>query len=361
MQHTPEQQDTFLDTTARINAFVALGERINQALAHEANPQSPFEEALHTAITRAQHFNAWFTPHQVKLALQGIAHMLQPAQLQQWLAPYMPALEENKEAKTVGVVMAGNIPMVGFHDLLCVLMAGHTLHARQSTSDNVLLPLLVQALTDINPTLGARISFVERINEVEAVIATGSNNTARYFEFYFRSKPHIIRMNRTAVAVLTGHETHEQLVALGHDLFTYFGLGCRNVSKLYVPEGYDFNPFWNAMQTFDWLLTHNKYANNHDYYSALLLLKRVPFLSNNMLIIKEDADISTPVAVLNYSYYTDKEALAAELSTLQDRIQCVVGDGGVVAGAVPFGRAQQPDVWDYADGVDTMAFLLGLE
>lgn len=248
--------------------------------------------------------------------------------------------------------MAGNIPMVGFHDLLSVLISGNKLVAKLSSQDNYLMKLVVNQLISNHPEFKELISVEERLTEIDCIIATGSDNSARYFEYYFAKYPHIIRKNRTSVGVLTGNESREELFELGKDIFTYFGLGCRNVSTVLVPTGYDFAAFFESVQTFESVVQHHKYANNYDYNKSILLLDQVPFLDNGFLLVKPDQQLVSPISVLHYQTYENKEEIPLILSRIQEKVQCVVGSG-----FLPFGKAQLPEVNDYADGVDTLKVL----
>ena len=247
--------------------------------------------------------------------------------------------------------------MVGFHDLLCVILSGNKAVVKLSSHDTVLLPFMVQELTEIAPEIGEFISFTqERLTDFEAVIATGSNNTARYFEYYFAGKPHIIRRNRNSVAILTGKETPKELYRLGEDIFRYFGLGCRSVSKLFVPRDYDFAPFFEAIYPYHTLLDHQKYINNYDYNKAVYLMSLCPLLENGFLLLKEDEKYASPIATLFYERYDDLTILSQRLEKERELLQCVVGSKEIPE-AIPFGQTQVPSLTDYADGVDTLAFL----
>ncbi len=250
--------------------------------------------------------------------------------------------------------MAGNIPLVGFHDFLSVLISGHKVLVKQSSNDKQLLPVIAGFLMNIAPEFENRIRFTEeRLTDFDAVIATGSNNTAGYFEYYFKGKPNIIRKNRNSVAILTGKESKEELEALGEDVFRYFGLGCRNVSKLYVPKEYDFESFFKAMYPWHTLLNSAKYANNYDYNKAVYLMSEFKLLENGFLILKEDESFGSPIATLFYEEYEDKKELQEKLEQNKENLQCVVG----TKADVDFGQTQHPKLWDYADGVDTLKFL----
>jgi hypothetical protein len=249
---------------------------------------------------------------------------------------------------------------VGFHDFLSVLISGHKVLAKLSSNDKQLLPYLTGQLLVIEPGFQEFISFTEeKLENFDAVIATGSNNTARYFDYYFGKYPNIIRKNRNSVAVLNGTESAEQLEALANDIFRFFGLGCRNVSKLFIPKDYNFDNFFKAMFTWKHVINDHKYINNYDYNKAVYLMSLLPVLDNEFLLLKEDSGYSSPISVVFYEYYEDTEILRQKLDENSESIQCVVADGGIVA-AIPFGKTQSPQLWDYADGVDTLDFLLKL-
>ncbi|WP_317206474.1 acyl-CoA reductase [Allomuricauda sp. M10] len=309
-------------------------------------------------VLRAEQENGWFTQENILYSLREWGKLLNQENIESWLSHYNLNLVDTP--KTIGIIMAGNIPLVGFHDFLCVILSGHKVLAKLSSNDKRLLPHLVKFLVGQDPSLQERIAFVDgKMEGFEAVIATGSNNTGRYFEYYFGQKPHIIRKNRNSVAILTGKETHEELVALGEDIFRYYGLGCRNVSKIYIPEGYDFEPFFKAMYKYGNIIHQHKYANNYDYNKAVYLMSDFKILDNEFLVLKEETALSSPISVLFYSYYSSEENLQKELEALNDQIQCVVSKQNK-AGHVDFGQTQKPQLDDYADGIDTMEFLLQL-
>lgn len=316
--------------------------------------KDPHFVELDEKVVLAGHHNGWFTRDNVLFCLEQWGAELTREHIDSWLNRYP---RSGSPSKKVGVVMAGNIPLVGLHDFLCVLAAGHTVLAKLSSNDAVLLPYLASLMVEWDPVLKDRIEFVtEKLQAYEAVIATGSNNTARYFEHYFGKVPHIIRRNRNSVAVLTGEETEAQLQALGRDVFTYFGLGCRSVSKLYVPEGYDFDAFFQAIFVFQEVINHHKYANNYDYNKAVYLMGSIKLLDNNFLVLKEDTGYSSPIAALFYQRYQSLEQLQELLKQEAEQLQCVVSENTELKG-LPFGQTQCPKLWDYADGVDTMTFL----
>ncbi|HET9503614.1 MAG TPA: acyl-CoA reductase [Hymenobacter sp.] len=333
-----------LNHASRLAAFAALGQRLAALTPDE----------LTDLAARARNRNGWFDLPNVRAAITGIAHLLAEPQLSQWAGRYPT---EPAQPRQVGVVMAGNIPLVGFHDMLCVLVSGHTLLAKPSKEDTVLMLWITKELTEIEPAFIERIQFVERLNAADAFIATGSDNTARYFEYYFKNKPHLIRRNRTSLGILTGRETAEELAQLGPDIFQYYGLGCRNVSKLYVPEGYDFVPLLDALQPYHRVLDHHKYQNNYDYNKSILLVNAVPHYDTGFLLLTEREAIVSPISVVHYSTYTQEIDLLDQLTNVAAQTQCLLSAGGRYPGSFPFGRAQSPGVADYADGIDTMEFL----
>jgi hypothetical protein len=313
--------------------------------------EEPWQEAQHRAYVH----NRWFTPEFQQLSIQAIArNYLQPEPLDQLSAQYgIP--EENRDPRKVGIVMAGNIPMVGFHDLLCVFLTGHQALVKVSTKDDVLIPHLMNYLIARQPELSNLLNTGDMIPNCDAYIATGSNNSARYFDYYFKKYPSIIRRNRTSVALLTGKESPEELSLLADDVYQYFGLGCRNVTKLYVPAGYDFIPLLTAFRKYDYLANHNKYKNNYDYNLAVYILNNRKYMSNESILLVEDPALFSPIGQLNYEFYTDAAKVTADLKN-SESVQCMVGQG-----FTPFGSAQQPGLTDFADGTDTIAFLLGLK
>ena len=302
-------------------------------------------------IIRAKVKNQWFSESNTKQAFLALSTMLKKEELINWLDQYSI---KSRDTKTVAIIMAGNLPLVGFHDLMCVLFSGNKALIKLSSDDDVLLPPIVNFLNVLEPELKDMVSFVEgRMEGFDKVIATGSNNTSRYFESYFGKYPNIIRKNRSSVAILEGDESKEELEALGNDIFSYFGLGCRNVSKLYLPEGYDLDVFFKSIYSFGDIINHNKYANNYDYNKAVWLLNEDKILDNGFIILKESNEISAPTASLYYEYYSDSIQLERKLKEIEDQIQCVVSKNHI-----SFGEAQNPSLNDYADRVDTMSFLI---
>ena len=318
------------------------------------------DDFLRAIMNRSYHNNHWFTIANQERAVRSIAkEMLDRQKLDGWISAY--EVVEPTNPQTVGLVMAGNIPLVGFHDWLCTFAAGHRAVIKPSDKDQFLMPYLIKLLTKYDERVADYVSFVEKLNGFDAVIATGSNNSSRYFQAYFGKYPHIIRKNRNAIGVLDGTETAEELEALGEDIFRYFGLGCRNVAKIYVPEGYDFDPLLEALHEFRDVILHTKYKNNFDYNYSILVLNKVPYLANGCILLTESKAIASHIAGLYYETYTDRAALNRELIGRKQEIQCAVSHHPVPG--IPtfgFGQAQQPALSDYADGVDTMDFLQAL-
>ena len=329
-----------------INNLVRLGELLSKT------------EQFNDIFEKAEQQNSWFTRANVIFAFKSWSDALSENNVKQWLSQYQ--LPQTTSPKKILIIMAGNLPLVGFHDLLCVLVAGHKAIVKLSSDDGVLLPYLIKQMKAFAPEWAEAVAFTDdKVTEYDAVIATGSDNTARYFEYYFGKKPHIIRKNRHSVAVLTGEETPEELQDLGKDIFLYYGLGCRSVSKLFVPQGYDFDLLFQAIYPYKEIIEEQKYANNYDYNKAVYLMSLYKLLENGFLLLKEDEHYGSPIATLFYEYYTNKEALKKKLATDREKIQCVVGHN-FIDGEIPFGQTQTPKLWDYADGVNTLTFLLNL-
>lgn len=316
------------------------------------------DEEFTDLAARVENNNNWFTPEQTRLALKGIVRLLEESSLQSWLKNY--PIPDEPRPKAIGILMAGNIPAVGFHDLMCVLLSGHEAHAKLSSSDQVLIKWLTDELKDINPAFSAKIFFETMLKGKNAYIATGSDNSSRYFEYYFGKYPHIIRKNRTSVAVLRGDETQEDFQDLARDIFQYFGLGCRNVSKIYLRENEQLQDFLKAVEGFKGLLSHHKYRNNYDYNKSIYLVNREPHLDNGFLLLKESDALVSPISVLFYERYSDLNDLKKNLQAQSSKIQCIVSNKGWYPESVGLGKAQTPGVADYADHIDTMEFLVGL-
>lgn len=331
------------------------------------------DELLTAHQKRTQFNNAWFTLENQQASVKAIAEeFLSEEKLSAWLNGYkvvpiagpgfVPQPGSNGEGqKKVGLVLAGNIPLVGFHDLLCVYIAGHKSVIKLSTKDEHVLPYLVKLLAKFDERAEDYFDFVGRLKDFDAVVATGSNNSARYFETYFDKYPNIIRKNRNAIAVLSGNETEEEMRALGNDVFQYYGLGCRNVAKLYAPKDYDFQPLLLVFHEWKNMQNHTKWKNNFDYNYALTTLNKESFHLTGPLMVLEDKTITSRIATLHFEYYTDKAAVEAELVSREEEIQLVVAQPGhLEMETFAFGEAQKPGLADYADGVDTLAFLLAL-
>ena len=313
-----------------------------------------FYDNFISLIELSQSHNGWFTQEQVYFAIQSWAIALTEENLTKWLSSYNL---ETVQPKTVGLIMAGNIPLVGFHDFLSVVIVGHKALVKTATKDQYLIKFMAKYLIAVDPKMSTFIEFTDgKLENFDAVIATGSNNTARYFDYYFKDKPSIIRKNRNSVAVLNGKESHKDLVNLGEDIFRYFGLGCRNVSKLFVPIGYDFDAFFKAIYEQKDVIYYEKYANNYDYNKAVFLMSNFKLLDNEFLTIKQDASYASPISSVFYEYYNDISDIQKRLENDKEQIQCIVSNE-LIPNSISFGETQKPKLWDYADNVDTIAFL----
>lgn len=312
-------------------------------------------------IEKAGRLNPWFTRDNIVFALSAISSGLQRGSLGKWLQPYGLLPEKRDRPLNTGLILAGNIPLVGFHDILCILVSGHRAVIKLSSQDTALTPWLIDKLVETEPTYAEQLSVSERLGNLDAVLATGSNNSARYFDFYFGKYPHVIRKNRNSTAVITGNETKQELELLGRDIFQYFGLGCRNVSKLFIPRGYDPNDLLSALEPHRNIIQHYKYANNFDYQLTLLLMNQVPHSNNGFILLTENASSSSPIATLHYEYYEGDGELMGRIHTEAEKLQCIASSQGTFPGSVPFGQTQLPALWDYADKVDTLKFLLSLD
>ncbi len=353
-----------MERQRRIEAFAALGAVLRSYFS--AGPDTDFPKnsslrLLDDAVDATVNHNPWFILPHIRYALDAIAGLLTAEGLEQWAAGYDDRWTVHENKKNIGVVMAGNIPLVGFHDFLCVLMSGHRFNGKLSSDDDRLLPALVTILTDIEPGFGSSVSLsTGRLSGFDAIIATGSDNTARYFEYYFGHVPHIIRKNRNGVAFLSGGENENDLDGLAGDIFLYFGRGCRNVAKLFVPGDYSFQNLFAGMEKYRYVLDHHKYRNNYDYYKAVFMLNGVSCHDTGFLLLREEVSISSPIAVIYYEYYDTVGQVKERLQAGADLIQCVVTGDSRIAKGIPFGASQRPSLTEYADGVDTMDFLLRL-
>jgi hypothetical protein len=309
-------------------------------------------EVLNNVINRQAAYNGWFKKENVQKSLFALGSQLTNEQLNNWTEEYSYSANNKK----VALIMAGNIPIVGFHDFLCVLISGNTAVCKLSSDDKTLLPALAHHLIQFLPEIKERIIFTTgRIGEMDAVIATGSDNSLHYFKQYFGHYPNIFRHNRTSIALITGNETKEEFNSLGNDIFDYFGLGCRNVSYLLIPKGFDLNRFFEGIISHSEVVNHHKYANNYDYNKAVYLLNQQELLDNHFVLLRESKDLFGPLSMIHYQYYENQDEVAAFLTLHKDQIQAIVGHNNI-----PFGQSQSPRLNDYADGIDTMKFLESL-
>jgi|APIni6443716594_1056825.scaffolds.fasta_scaffold83607_2 hypothetical protein len=348
----------------RIKAFVELGKIMGRAAVSLTSGDSKLQEeypVFYDSLQSAGIYNPWFTSSNIAFALNSWKAVLTEESLISWVKQYNLG-GTFIDSKRIAVIMAGNIPVVGFHDFLCTLMAGHCFTGKLSSDDKILLPAIADVLCQIEPAFIRLIQFTENtIHDFDAIIATGSNNTARYFEYYFEKYPHIIRKNRNGVAVLTSNESNEALERLGADICTYFGLGCRNVSKVFIPEGYDPKRLFTSINPYVKTLNdHYKYMNNHSYYRSVYLLNSTPHLDNDVFIIAESSLYTSPISVLYYEFYNNIVTLREKLSDDDMLIQCIANDAFTNNKTVKLGETQSPGLADYADGIDTMQFLLDL-
>ena len=326
----------------RIQAFSKLGSYFSNGL----------DDDLIQKLKEAEIRNPWFTIENQKQALNTWGEQLTNENLNAWLLPYY--LTDSKKAKNVLIIMAGNIPLVGFHDLLSVFVSGNNAIIKLSSDDNVLLPFIIKKLIEINPEFEQKIQFVEEIKnkKMDAVIATGSDVSAKYFDYYFKNAKKIIRKNRKSVAILDGTESKKELEELAIDVFAYFGLGCRNVSKIFLPKGYKLDQLFEAFYPFQNVIEHKKYANNYDYNKAIYLMGSHEIIENGFLLLKEDSSLQSPLAMLHYEFYEDFSLVENFIKENNEQLQCVVSKNDI-----PFGQTQSPNLWNYADGVDTIEFL----
>ncbi|MGI9545546.1 MAG: acyl-CoA reductase [Cyclobacteriaceae bacterium] len=331
----------------RIEAFGWLGQYLEQL------PPADWRDPTARAIKQ----NPWFDHISIRIAVEAISQNLKTTLLEQWLSPYK--MKDN-DSRLIGVIMAGNIPLVGFNDFLCVLATGHRIAVKLSTQDNVLLPIIAGFLTKQFPGFKEYITFEDSIKQANAVIATGSDNSARYFSYYFKEIPYIIRKNRSSIAILDGGESKENIAALGDDVFTYFGLGCRNVSKLLLPKGCDIKKLMVVWKDHEAVLKHQKYARNYRFQKAVMSMNNQEYYDNGFILLTNKEDVIAPISVLNYQYYEHQEDLVKKVELHQHKTQCIVSQAGWYPGSIAFGQAQYPRLWDYADQVDTVQFLTDL-
>lgn len=317
-------------------------------------------EELNSWIDLAKNNNSWHTPTETKRALKAWSETLKKDQLESWLANYEV---KEVEPKKIGLVLAGNLPMVGFHDVLTVLLSGHIAYIKLSSQDNVLIPKILEWLIKELASVEKQIVYAERLNEVDAVIVTGSNNTAQHFEQYFKDKPKVIRRNRNSVAVMNGEESFEEIQGLGLDMFSYYGQGCRNVTKLFFPSNYDITKLLDQLHDYAYVIDHHKYFNNYNYYKSIYLVNKEDHLDTGFVMLKESKDLQAPLSVLYYERFDNVEVLEERLNAISGDIQCVVSNMNlkIASPIFGFGESQCPALDDYADGVDTMAFLNSLK
>ena len=330
----------------RINAFVKLGELLDSG---EFQNDSFLESLVHK--------NAWYTPTNVKQQIKAIANNLKKGKLEKWLKD----VPNHSVQKSVGLVLAGNLPLVGFHDIMTVLLAGFVAKIKVSSDDAGLTKYILDKLLSIDPDFKDKVLFVEKLENYDLVIATGSNNSARYFEYYFGKKPHIIRKNRNSLSVLTGHESDQELKGLGHDIFDFFGLGCRSVSKLFIPRDYNIARLMENLESFHEIKNHSKYNNNYDFNKSIYLINKNKHFDNGFLLLKEDENLASPLAVVHYEYYDHLESVEEFINVHSNEIQCITTDAdlsNIDVPVFPLGASQHPALDDYADNVDTLAFLL---
>lgn len=338
----------------KIKALAAVGNILYQFVQNE-NKNTPTFLEFKNIIRYAEIKNPWFTKKNILYALEYWGKTLTYKNISDWMSRYKSV--EAAFSKTIGLVLAGNIPMVGLHDCICVLMAGHKAQIKLSSKDQVLIPFILNLWKEFYEDLDFK--FVEKLGNYDAVITTGSNNTAKYFEYYFKDVPHIIRKNRTSLAILNGNESKEDLKNLGKDIFTYFGLGCRNVTQLFIPENYDLNLIFESFFPYQDVINHNKYANNYDYNKAIYLMNEDKFWDNNFIILKESDSLYSPIGVVFYKQYNDLASLENYISQNTDKIQCIVSSiNSDKFLTTSFGETQNPKLYEYADGIDSMNFLL---
>ncbi|MFZ4522914.1 MAG: hypothetical protein ACOYNC_14490 [Bacteroidales bacterium] len=340
----------------RIRSFEILGDRLRRY--HELSNEMEIQPLVRAA-GMAFSSNPWFTPEHIRIALNNLGRSLTAENLDKWLAPYIDNLDALKNSRKVGVVMAGNIPAVGFHDFLCVLISGHTLIAKLSSSDNHLLPAMAEIMIEHHSGWKDKIFFTTgRLEQFDAIIATGSSNTSRYFEHYFGRHPHIIRKTRHSIAVLNGDESSGELENLSDDIMLYFGMGCRSISKIHVPAGYDFTALVKALSKYDDFINHNKYFNNYQYNKSIFMVGQVPFIDTGFLLLKEDVELASRIALLNYEFYSTPEEIDESVKRYGDTLQCAVSKMPLSIKSLRPGEGQNPALWDYADHIDTLEFLL---
>jgi len=348
-----ERKDAFIALGTFLSQFTTAGIQKKEGIAHN----DLFFDSFKMQISRAKESNGWFTEDNVLFSLESWSKALTKKNLNKWTAVYS---FDKDTSKTIAIIMAGNIPLVGFHDFLSVLISGHNVLAKLSSNDKYFIPLIAKYIEYVTPSFKGKIHFTEgKLENFDAVIATGSDNTARYFDYYFGKHPHIIRQNRNTVAVLSGNEDQELLEKMSDDIFRYFGLGCRSISKIYLPKGFDLDRIFNAVFKHKDIVNYDRYANNYEYNKAVYLMSLFDIRENGFLMLKEDESYSSPISSLFYEYYENIDLLKDKLIQDSDKIQCITSELNI-PGSIPLGKTQEPQLWDYADAVDTVAFLLTL-
>jgi hypothetical protein len=340
--------------------FFSAFNRLSKMIFDTLSSSEKADRELTQQIENEYIHNPWFIPFFVKKALEEIAKMLQAENLQQWMLPYQNAIENQKNCHRIGVIAAGNIPLVCFHDFLSVLLCGHSFVGKLSSNDNRLLPVLSKILCEIEPQFASKIEFCEeKLTPVDKLIVTGDNHTAQHFARYFQQYPLLIRKHCNSVAVLDGSESPQELLALADDIMLYFGLGCRNISKIYIPENYDFSLLFTALDAYkDICKAHHKYLNNLEYQKVTHLINCIPFLDQGICILKENIDLDSPISVIHYEYYIEKEEVIKMLSQLGETLQCTLSNIAHFPACFPLGQAQQPTLTNYANGLDTVEFVV---
>jgi hypothetical protein len=345
-----------------ISAFVHLAQRFSELTSGSMNEENPRKSNWQQTITKARIANGWFDEEMVKKSLEAWTIALQPQKIEQWLNRYDLKVLDAEKQKSVGLILAGNIPLVGLHDVLCLIASGHKGIIKMATDDSVLLPFVLDILSEKIPDVKERLQFTGGLmKNADAFIATGSNNSARYFDYYFSGKPNIIRKSRFSWAILNGDESDIDLELLMDDIFLYYGLGCRSVSKLFLPHDYPIDNIFRHSLKYLSLYENKKYSNNYDYHRAIYLLNRDEFYDNNFMLLKPDKANSSPVSVLFFERYSSSEEMEARVKEHTNEIQCIAAKNNWnVPSRVDFGTTQFPSLSDYADGIDTMEFLLSL-
>ena len=336
-----------LSMNIRKSAFVQLGKQLSLLS----------DDTLEKLCLEAVNENNWFTKEQVISAIKAWSEALQKDKIDFWLEGYAAQVSQPKK---VGLILAGNIPLVGLHDLLSVLISGHKALIKLSSQDSALISFMISSLMAIDKRFEEQIEIAQQLNEADAVIATGSDNTARYFKYYFGKKPHIIRQNRTSIGILNGQETDDDLKALGKDIFTYYGLGCRNISKIYIPDHFDLKRMIDCLMPYEATIEHHKFRNNYDYNKSIYLVNNEAHLDSGFFLMCETNDLVSPISVIYYEKYQTKDQLDSKVHSLENKVQCIVSKEAWYKNSLHFGEAQSPDLWDYADGVNTLAFLANL-